>query len=135
MEQSENGNGLKWNEVWTEDSVVGGCPNRELLFWACLDSARIFQKIGIVSFYRRSRISEEEINELISNLQFLLQDTHQRRRGSSRASPENILHETCNCIKKLHQEVDDLSNRLSALMETMDFNSAQVELLQSFFHS
>ncbi|XP_074580322.1 transcription factor ILI5-like [Curcuma longa] len=84
---------------------------------------------------RRSSISEEEINELISKLQFLLQDTHQRSRGSSRASAASLLHDTCNCIKKLHQEVDDLSNQLSALMEAMDFNSAQVELLQNFFHS
>ncbi|XP_074584710.1 transcription factor ILI5-like [Curcuma longa] len=84
---------------------------------------------------RRSRISEEEINVLISNLQSLLPDNRHRRRGSSRASAASLLLETCNYIKSLHQEVDELSNQLSALVATMDFNSAQVELLQSLFLS
>ncbi|CAL9169587.1 unnamed protein product [Musa hybrid cultivar] len=84
---------------------------------------------------RRSRISEEEITELISKLQSLLPET--RRRGASRvqASAAKVLKETCNYIKSLHREVDDLSDRLSELMATMDVDSAQAEIVRSLFRS
>ncbi|URE39990.1 Transcription factor bHLH135 [Musa troglodytarum] len=95
---------------------------------------------------RRSRISEEEITELISKLQSLLPET--RRRGASRVSPRTLYHrtfnlasaakvlkETCNYIKSLHREVDDLSGRLSELMATMDVDSAQAEIVRSLFRS
>ncbi|URE39989.1 Transcription factor bHLH135 [Musa troglodytarum] len=82
---------------------------------------------------RRSRISEEEITELISKLQSLLPET--RRRGASRASAAKVLKETCNYIKSLHREVDDLSGRLSELMATMDVDSAQAEIVRSLFRS
>ncbi|CAL9166516.1 unnamed protein product [Musa hybrid cultivar] len=82
---------------------------------------------------RRSRISEEEITELISKLQSLLPET--RRRGASRASTAKVLKETCNYIKSLHREVDDLSDRLSELMATMDVDSAQAEIVRSLFRS
>ncbi|CAD5188962.1 transcription factor ILI5-like [Musa acuminata AAA Group] len=82
---------------------------------------------------RRSRISEEEINELISKLQSLLPET--RRRGAGRASSAKLLQETCNYIRSLRREVDDLSDRLSALMETMDNNSAEAEIVRSLLRS
>ncbi|URE39988.1 Transcription factor bHLH135 [Musa troglodytarum] len=92
---------------------------------------------------RRSRISEEEITELISKLQSLLPET--RRRGKLRelhacmhevqASAAKVLKETCNYIKSLHREVDDLSGRLSELMATMDVDSAQAEIVRSLFRS
>ncbi|KAJ8458300.1 hypothetical protein OPV22_031226 [Ensete ventricosum] len=82
---------------------------------------------------RRSRISEEEITELISKLQSLLPET--RSRGASRASAAKVLKETCNYIKSLHREVDDLSDRLSELMATMDVDSAQAEIVRSLFRS
>ncbi|KAM3194165.1 hypothetical protein ACQJBY_070678 [Aegilops geniculata] len=83
---------------------------------------------------RRSRgsVSEEEINELISRLQTLLPTT--RRRGgssSSQASTTKMLKETCSYIKSLHREVDDLSDRLSDLMSTMDNNSPAAEIIRS----
>ncbi|KAG6471134.1 transcription factor ILI5-like [Zingiber officinale] len=85
---------------------------------------------------RRSRISEEEINELISKLQILLPDNyHHRHRGSSRASAATLLKETCNYIKSLHKEVSELSGQLSELMAATDFNGAQAEVLQSIFRS
>ncbi|XP_074589839.1 transcription factor ILI5-like [Curcuma longa] len=84
---------------------------------------------------RRSRISEEEINEIVSKLQILLPDTHRHRQGSSIASAASLLKETCNYIRSLHQEVDDLSGRLSELMAATDFNGAQAKLLQSLFRS
>ncbi|KAK1283550.1 hypothetical protein QJS10_CPB21g00683 [Acorus calamus] len=57
------------------------------------------------------RITDEEINELISKLQSLLPES--RRRNTSRASASKLLKETCNYIKSLHREVDDLSERLT----------------------
>nr|CAB3470081.1 unnamed protein product [Digitaria exilis] len=80
---------------------------------------------------RRSRasVSEEEINELISRLQTLLPNA--RRRGGSQASTTKLLKETCSYIKSLHREVDDLSDRLSDLMATMDHNSPGAEIIRS----
>ncbi|KAG1342462.1 transcription factor ILI5 [Elaeis guineensis] len=82
---------------------------------------------------RRSRITEEEINELISKLQSVLPEA--RRRGASRASASKLLKETCNYIKSLHREVDDLSDRLSDLMASMDTNSPQAEIVRSLLQS
>ncbi|CAD5177110.1 transcription factor ILI5-like [Musa acuminata AAA Group] len=82
---------------------------------------------------RRSRVSEEEINELISKLQSLLPEA--RRRGGGRASAAKLLKETCNYIRSLNREVDDLSGRLSALMATMDNNSAEAEIIRSLLRS
>ncbi|XP_042381704.1 transcription factor ILI5-like [Zingiber officinale] len=83
---------------------------------------------------RRNRVvSEEEINELISKLQSLLPET--RRRGAGRASAAKLLKETCNYIRSLNREVDDLSDRLSALMETVDTNSAEAEIIRSLLRS
>ncbi|KAG8059433.1 hypothetical protein GUJ93_ZPchr0002g26745 [Zizania palustris] len=81
----------------------------------------------------RGSISEEEINELISKLQSLLPNA--RRRGSSQASTTKLLKETCNYIKSLHREVDDLSDRLSDLMSTMDHNSPGAEIIRSILRS
>ncbi|KAI0494662.1 hypothetical protein KFK09_024804 [Dendrobium nobile] len=96
---------------------------------------------------RRSRITEDEINELISKLQSLLPEA--RRRSAGRVNPPNssltfdlrqasaakLLKETCNYIKSLHREVDDLSDRLSGLMATMDTNSAEAEIVRSLLQS
>ncbi|WOK94239.1 transcription factor ILI5-like [Canna indica] len=82
---------------------------------------------------RRSRISEEEINELISKLQSLLPET--RRRGGGRTSAAKLLKETCNYIRSLNREVDDLSDRLAALIATMDNNSAEAELIRNLLRS
>nr|QDF82360.1 transcription factor ILI5 isoform X1 [Cymbidium goeringii]QDH09018.1 transcription factor ILI5 isoform X1 [Cymbidium sinense] len=82
---------------------------------------------------RRSRITEDEINELISKLQSLLPEA--RRRSAGRASAAKLLKETCNYIKSLHREVDDLSDRLSGLMATMDTDSAEAEIVRSLLQS
>ncbi|XP_066378557.1 transcription factor ILI4-like [Miscanthus floridulus] len=80
---------------------------------------------------RRSRasVSEEEINELISRLQTLLPSA--RRRVGREASTTKLLKETCSYIKSLHREVDNLSDRLSDLMATMDHNSPGAEIIRS----
>ncbi|THU48203.1 hypothetical protein C4D60_Mb09t23750 [Musa balbisiana] len=82
----------------------------------------------------RSRISEEELKELMSKLQSLLPETR-RRRSERRASAAKLLKETCNYIKSLHREIDDLSDRLSELIATMDMNSAEAEIVRSLLHS
>ncbi|KAH7656318.1 Myc-type basic helix-loop-helix (bHLH) domain-containing protein [Dioscorea alata] len=82
---------------------------------------------------RRTRITEEEMNELISKLQNLLPES--RRRNTSRASAAKVLKETCNYIKSLHREVDGLSDRLSELINTMDNDSAQAEIIRGLLRS
>ncbi|CAL4912815.1 unnamed protein product [Urochloa decumbens] len=79
---------------------------------------------------RRGRISDDEINELISKLQALLPESS-RRRNANRSSASKLLKETCSYIKSLHREVDDLSERLSELMSTMDNDSPQAEIIRS----
>ncbi|XP_022889500.1 transcription factor PRE6-like [Olea europaea var. sylvestris] len=46
-------------------------------------------------------------------------------------SASKVLQETCNYIKSLHREVDDLSNRLSSLLESTDSDSAQAAIIRS----
>ncbi|ONK65245.1 uncharacterized protein A4U43_C07F35160 [Asparagus officinalis] len=86
-----------------------------------------------MSSRRGARISDEEINELISKLQSVLPEA--RRRNSGRASASKLLKETCSYIKSLRREVDDLSDRLSELMNTMDSNSEQAEIIRSLLRS
>ncbi|XP_057479699.1 transcription factor PRE3-like [Actinidia eriantha] len=69
-----------------------------------------------------SRISDEQINELVSKLQELLPELPRRR--SDKVSAGRILQETCNYIRSLHREVDDLSERLSELLATTDSTQA-----------
>ncbi|URE16897.1 Transcription factor bHLH135 [Musa troglodytarum] len=86
-----------------------------------------------MSSRRSSRITDEEISELISKLQSLLPES--RRRSMSRASAAKLLKETCSYIKSLHREVGDLSDRLSDLMSTMDSGSPQAEIIRSILRS
>ncbi|PSR89646.1 Transcription factor like [Actinidia chinensis var. chinensis] len=74
-----------------------------------------------------SRISDEQINELVSKLQELLPEL--RRRRSDKVSAGRVLQETCNYIRSLHREVDDLSERLSELLATTD--SAQAAIIRN----
>ncbi|AQK56563.1 Transcription factor ILI5 [Zea mays] len=79
-------------------------------------------------------ISEDEMNELVSKLQALLPSSR-RRRGSGQASTAKLLKETCSYIKSLQREVDDLSDRLSDLLSTMDHNSPAAEIIRSILRS
>ncbi|GFZ17544.1 activation-tagged BRI1(brassinosteroid-insensitive 1)-suppressor 1 [Actinidia rufa] len=74
-----------------------------------------------------SRISDEQINELVSKLQELLPELRHRR--SDKVSAGRVLQETCNYIRSLHREVDDLSERLSELLATTD--SAQAAMIRN----
>ncbi|XP_071694127.1 transcription factor PRE3-like [Rutidosis leptorrhynchoides] len=71
-----------------------------------------------------SRISDDQINDLVSKLQQLLPEIRTRR--SDKVSASKVLQETCNYIRNLHREVDDLSERLSELLENTDSSQASI---------
>ncbi|CAL5396242.1 unnamed protein product [Camellia sinensis] len=76
-----------------------------------------------------SRITDEQIADLISKLQQLIPEL--RNRGSDKVSASKVLQETCNYIRNLHKEVDDLSDRLSGLLSSTDSNSAEAAIIRS----
>ncbi|WCJ35966.1 Transcription factor PRE6 [Euphorbia peplus] len=71
-----------------------------------------------------SRISDDQILDLVSKLQQLLPEIRTRR--SDKVSAAKVLQETCNYIRNLHREVDDLSERLSELLATTDTAQAAI---------
>ncbi|CAN0901626.1 Transcription factor PRE4 [Linum grandiflorum] len=77
-----------------------------------------------------SRISDDQILDLVTKLQQLLPELRNRR--CMKVSAANVLQETCNYIRSLHREVDDLSERLSGLLETAD--SAQAALIRNLLN-
>ncbi|XP_016505506.1 transcription factor PRE6-like [Nicotiana tabacum] len=76
-----------------------------------------------------SRISDDQIIELVSKLQQLLPEIRTRR--SSKASASKVLQETCNYIRSLNREMDDLSDRLSQLLSTVDADSPEAAIIRS----
>ncbi|KAK8586855.1 hypothetical protein V6N12_021379 [Hibiscus sabdariffa] len=76
-----------------------------------------------------SRISDDQIIELVSKLRQLLPEIRDRR--SDKVSASKVLQETCNYIRSLHREVDDLSERLSQLLATIDADSAEAAIIRS----
>ncbi|XP_044982767.1 uncharacterized protein LOC123449567 isoform X3 [Hordeum vulgare subsp. vulgare] len=76
-----------------------------------------------------SRITDEQISDLVSKLQDLLPEA--RLRGNDRVPSSRVLQETCTYIRSLHREVDDLSERLSELLATSDMSSAQAAIIRS----
>uniref|UniRef100_A0A3Q7F075 BHLH domain-containing protein n=1 Tax=Solanum lycopersicum TaxID=4081 RepID=A0A3Q7F075_SOLLC len=74
-----------------------------------------------------SRISDDQIIQLVSKLQQLLPEIRNRR--SNKASASKVLQETCNYIRNLHKEVDDLSDRLSQLLSTIDADSPEAAII------
>ncbi|XP_022134204.1 transcription factor PRE6 [Momordica charantia] len=76
-----------------------------------------------------SRISDDQIIELVSKLRQLVPEIRHRR--SDKVSASKVLQETCNYIRNLHREVDDLSERLSQLLSTIDADSAEAAIIRS----
>ncbi|KAL1810259.1 hypothetical protein DCAR_0729941 [Daucus carota subsp. sativus] len=76
-----------------------------------------------------SRITDEQINDLVSKLQQLLPEINRNTRRSDKVSSARVLQETCNYIRSLHREVDDLSERLSELLANTD--TTQAALIRS----
>ncbi|KAH1080209.1 hypothetical protein J1N35_019970 [Gossypium stocksii] len=74
-----------------------------------------------------SRITDDQINDLVSKLHQLLPEI--RNSHSDKVSAAKVLQETCNYIRSLHREVDDLSERLSELLATTD--NAQAAVIRS----
>ncbi|CAN6550559.1 hypothetical protein ACFX13_011601 [Malus domestica] len=74
-------------------------------------------------------ISDEQITDLVTKLQQLLPEIRNRR--SDKASASKVLEETCNYIRNLHREVDDLSERLSELLATTDMDNDQAAIIRS----
>ncbi|KAF7809152.1 transcription factor PRE6 [Senna tora] len=76
-----------------------------------------------------NNMSDAQISDLISKLQRLLPEL--RTKPSHKVSGAKVLQETCNYIKSLHREVDDLSDRLSQLLATTDSNTPQAAIIRS----
>ncbi|KAI4343853.1 hypothetical protein L6164_011154 [Bauhinia variegata] len=72
-------------------------------------------------------ITDDQINDLVTKLQQLLPELRNSR--SDKVSAAKVLQETCNYIRNLHREVDDLSERLSELLATSD--TAQAAIIRS----
>nr|XP_016439767.1 PREDICTED: transcription factor ILI6-like [Nicotiana tabacum] len=69
---------------------------------------------------RRSalKLTPDEISDLVLKLQALLPDSSSR--CTSEVPASKTLEETCNYIKMLHSEVDDLSEKLSQKLASTD---------------
>ncbi|XP_062153029.1 transcription factor PRE6-like [Alnus glutinosa] len=76
-----------------------------------------------------SRITDDQIIELVSKLRQLVPEIRNRR--SDKVPASKVLQETCNYIRSLHREVDDLSERLSQLLATIDADSAEASIIRS----
>ncbi|KAI3452321.1 hypothetical protein Pfo_008986 [Paulownia fortunei] len=77
-----------------------------------------------------SRITDDQIIDLVSKLHQLLPEIRNTRR-SNKASANKVLQETCNYIRNLHKEVDDLSERLSQLLSSVDADSPEAAIIRS----
>ncbi|CAH2072706.1 unnamed protein product [Thlaspi arvense] len=80
-----------------------------------------------------SRISDDQITDLISKLRQSIPEIRQNRRSNT-VSASKVLQETCNYIRNLNKEADDLSDRLSQLLETIDPNSPQAAIIRSLIN-
>ncbi|CAF1783756.1 hypothetical protein Bca4012_046170 [Brassica carinata] len=80
-----------------------------------------------------SRISDDQITDLISKLRQSIPEIRQNRRSST-VSASKVLQETCNYIRNLNKEANDLSDRLSQLLETIDPNSPQAAIIRSLIN-
>ncbi|CAN6714034.1 unnamed protein product [Malus baccata var. baccata] len=78
---------------------------------------------------RASKSSDDEIKELVLKLQPLLPQLHHLRNAPVSAS--SILEETCSYIKRLHREVEDLSKRLSELLDSAGITDVDEELIRT----
>ncbi|KAI4348002.1 hypothetical protein L6164_008767 [Bauhinia variegata] len=79
-----------------------------------------------------TRITDDQIIELVSKLRQLVPEIRHRR--SDKVSASKVLQETCNYIRSLHKEVDDLSERLSQLLATIDADSAEAAIIRSLIN-
>ncbi|KAG6529980.1 hypothetical protein ZIOFF_012197 [Zingiber officinale] len=76
-------------------------------------------------------VTDEQINDLLSKLQATVKNIYILM---MQASAAKVLQETCDYIRSLHREVDDLSERLSDLLADAEVNSAQAAIIRSFLN-
>ncbi|XP_008804467.2 transcription factor ILI6-like [Phoenix dactylifera] len=76
-----------------------------------------------------SRMTDDQITDLVSKLQALLPEAPTR--STDRESATKVLQDTWNYIRSLHQEVDDLSERLAELLATTDITGDQAAIIRS----
>ncbi|KGN63980.1 transcription factor PRE5 [Cucumis sativus] len=79
-----------------------------------------------------SKLGDDELKNLVSKLQTLLPQLNHKPHNSSEVSAGEILKETCDYIKKLQREVDDLSERLWKQLDSMGIDFEMVKDLLSF---
>ncbi|KAL0286050.1 UNVERIFIED_CONTAM: Transcription factor ILI6 [Sesamum calycinum] len=77
-----------------------------------------------------SRLTEDEINGLVLRLQELLPSDSSSSCNNTKVSASKIVKETCNYIKKLQKEVDDLSDRLSQLLASGDITALDADIIR-----
>ncbi|OWM90424.1 transcription factor ILI7-like [Punica granatum] len=73
-------------------------------------------------------LSEDEIRDFVSKLQELIPQLNHRSNGRV---PTEVLKETCSYIQRLNREVEELSEKLSKLLDNMGISSADVELIKT----
>ncbi|KAE8716088.1 Transcription factor PRE4 [Hibiscus syriacus] len=76
-----------------------------------------------------SRITDDQIIDLVSKLQQLIPELRGRR--PDRVSASKVLQETCNYIRNLHRQVDGLSDRLCQLLASTETDSDQAAIIRS----
>ncbi|KAK8687616.1 hypothetical protein V6N13_086420 [Hibiscus sabdariffa] len=76
-----------------------------------------------------NRITDDELNALIFQLQTLLPQLNHGRHG--RVSATKLLSEICSYIRRLRNEVDDLSQRLSQRLDSMDLTGFDAEIVRN----
>ncbi|XP_051133419.1 transcription factor PRE6-like isoform X2 [Andrographis paniculata] len=89
-----------------------------------------------------SRITEDEIDDLILKLQHLLprhSNSTSCNTRQKKVSASKIVKETCKYLKKLHKEVDDLSERVGELlssgaMEAIEFDAEAIRAFLLYQH-
>ncbi|GMH05130.1 hypothetical protein Nepgr_006970 [Nepenthes gracilis] len=79
-----------------------------------------------------STISDDQIIQLISKLQQLVPELQNSR--SNKVSASKVLQETCSYIRSLHREINDLSDRLSQLLSTVDADSEEASIIRSLIN-
>ncbi|KAK4752917.1 hypothetical protein SAY87_021715 [Trapa incisa] len=70
-------------------------------------------------------ITHDQIADLVSKLQQLLPELRSSRH-SNKVPDARVLQDTCNYIKSMQREVDDLSERLGELLAASDSDEAAV---------
>ncbi|XP_024977404.1 transcription factor ILI3-like [Cynara cardunculus var. scolymus] len=78
---------------------------------------------------RPSRNKDDELDRLLSKLQALLPPSTSSA-NKTRVPASKIIQETCYYIKSLRREGDNLGERLSQILDSMENNGVDVNILR-----